>query len=229
MGSGQSSNAQPAPEEPDTTPLWQGMNVKLDLGNLVYTLATTKAQRQQYEVAINCNLKNKYYPTLELGYGLSHDIAGGSTYQGQGGFTKIGVDLNPFRRGRNKYYSLLAGIRIGVGVQQFSLSDVKLNDSYWSDDLTIDYPPTIRADCWGEICAGLQVQVVGPLTMGWYARIHFLFTGSTGDHQPYYIPGYGCIEASNFTFNYYIGYRIDWPEGKSDKTKSLKDKETESL
>ena len=41
-------------EEPDTTPLWQGMNVKLDLGNTVYTLATTRAKRQQYEIALNC-------------------------------------------------------------------------------------------------------------------------------------------------------------------------------
>ena len=48
--------------------------------------------------------------------------------------------------------------------------------------------------------------------MGWYGRIHFLFTGKTGDHQPYYIPGYGGVDAGNFSFNYYIGYRIDWPE-----------------
>ena len=87
QGSGQQKVVE---EEPDTTPLWQGMNVKLDLGNTVYTLATTRAKRQQYEIALNCNLKNKYYPTLELGYGLSHDIAGGGNYDGQGGFMKLG-------------------------------------------------------------------------------------------------------------------------------------------
>ena len=207
------SQQQVVEEEPDTTPIWQGMNVKLDLGNTIYTLATTRAKRQQYEIALNCNLKNKFYPTLELGYGLSQDIAGGGNYDGQGGFMKLGVDLNPLRKGRNKYYALLAGIRIGLGLQQFSLTDVTLNDGYWEPGgVVMDFTSTFRADCWGEICFGLQIQVVGPLTMGWYGRIHFLFTGKTGDHQPYYIPGYGGVDAGNFSFNYYIGYRIDWPE-----------------
>ena len=215
QGSGQQKVVE---EEPDTTPLWQGMNVKLDLGNTVYTLATTRAKRQQYEIALNCNLKNKFYPTIELGYGLSHDIVGGGNYDGQGGFMKLGVDLNPLRKGRNKYYALLAGIRIGLGLQQFSLTDVTLNDDYWeSGGTTMNFPATFRADCWGEVCFGLQIQVVGPLTMGWYGRIHFLFTGSAGTHQPYYVPGYGGVDAGNFSFNYYIGYRIDWPEKKAGK------------
>lgn len=187
--------------------LYQGMNVKLDIGNTVYTLATTKGQRQQYEIAVNANLLNKFYPTVELGYGLSHDVASGGTYDGQGAFTRLGVDINPLRKGRNRYYALLAGIRLGVGLQQYSLTGVSLHDDYWGAS-TVDYPAKFRADCWGEIVAGLQIKVAGPITMGWYARIHFLFTGSVGDHQPYYIPGYGCVDASNFGFNYYIGYRF---------------------
>jgi len=189
--------------------VYQGMNIKLDVGNTVYTLASTRAQRQQYEIAVNANFLNKFYPTVELGYGLSHDVAAGGTYDGQGAFTRLGIDINPLRKGRNRDYALLAGLRLGVGLQQFSLTGVNLHDDYWNPSgVFYDYPAKFRADCWGELVAGLQIKVVGPFTMGWYARIHFLFTGSVGDHQPYYIPGFGCVDASNFTFNYYVGYRF---------------------
>lgn len=189
--------------------VYQGLNIKLDVGQMAYTAARSKGSRQQYEMAVNANFLNKYYPTVELGYGLSHDPAGGGTYDGQGAFTRIGIDINPLRKGRNRDYAMLAGLRLGVGLQQFSLTGVNLHDEYWSPEgVTLDYPPVFRADCWGEAVAGLQIKVVGPLTMGWFARLHFLFTGSLGDHQPYYIPGYGCVDAGNFTFNYYIGIRL---------------------
>lgn len=189
--------------------VWQGMNVKLDVGNTAFTLIQSKARTQQYEVAVNANLLNHFYPTLELGYGLCQDEAEGGRYEGQGAFMRVGIDLNPLRKGRNRYYALLAGVRLGVDLQQYSLSDVTLNDDYWADGgLLRQYPATFRADCWGEVVAGMQIKVAGPLTMGWYARIRFLFTGSVGNHQPYYIPGYGCVDGSSFGFNYYIGWRI---------------------
>lgn len=189
--------------------LYQGLNIKLDVGQTVYTLARSHADRQQYEVAVNANLRNKYYPTVELGYGLSHDVAGGGTYNGQGAFTRIGIDINPLRKGQSRDYALLAGLRFGLALQDFSLTGVTLHDDYWSAGGVIrDYPPTFRADAWGEAVAGLQIKVAGPITMGWFARIHFLFTGRVGDHQPYYIPGFGCVDAGNFTFNYYVGFRL---------------------
>lgn len=189
--------------------LYQGLNVKLDVGQSVYTLAQSHAKRQQYEVAVNANLRNKYYPTTELGYGFSNDIAEGGTFSGQGAFMRIGIDINPLRKGHSRDYALLTGLRIGLAVQQFSISGVNLHDDYWlPGGIVRDYPPAFRADAWGEAVAGLQIKVAGPVTMGWFARIHFLFTGRVGDHQPYYIPGFGCVDAGNFTFNYYVGIRF---------------------
>lgn len=189
--------------------VWQGMNVKLDVGNTIFTLARSHARTQQYEVAVNANFLNHFYPTVELGYGLSKDVAGGGRYEGQGAFTRLGIDINPLRKGRNRYYALLAGLRFGMDLQQFALFDVNLHDDYWSPGGVMrDYPARFRFDCWGELVAGMQIQVVGPLTMGWYARVRFLFTEKAGDHQPYFIPGYGCIDGPTFGFNYYIGWRI---------------------
>lgn len=189
--------------------VYQGFNIKLDIGNTAYTLLRSKAATQQYEMAFNVNILKRFYPTIEGGYGWSADEAAGGSYQGHGGFMRIGMDLNPLKKNRSSEYALLVGLRLGLGLQDFSLTGVNLNDNYWNPDGIIkDYPATVRADCWGEILAGMQVKVYGPLSMGWYARIHTLFTSKTGDHQPYWIPGYGNIDGAIFSFNYYIGLRF---------------------
>ncbi len=196
-----------AREYPDSS-VWQGGHIKLDIGNTAYTLIRSGGKTQQYEIVANVNLLKRFYPTIEVGAGWSSDEAAGGFYKGAGGFGKVGIDVNPLKKNRNNNYALLVGIRVGVGMQHYSLSQVTLNDNYWDRHGTYrDYPNQFRADSWGEVVAGVQVKVAGPFFMGWYARVHFLFTSQTGDHQPYYIPGYGYHDGAIFSFNYYLGLR----------------------
>lgn len=188
--------------------VFQGGHIKLDIGNTAYTLFRSGGTTQQYEIATNVNLLKRFYPTLEGGIGWSTDHAAGGTYEGRGGFLRIGMDLNPLKKKRNNNYALLVGVRVGVGMQNYSLTNVTLNDNYWNAGGTYrNYPREFRADCWGEITAGVQVKVAGPFFMGWYARLHLLFTSTSGDHQPYFIPGYGYHDGGIFSFNYYVGFK----------------------
>jgi len=187
--------------------IFQGMHVKVDIANPMLVALKTRGAVQQYEVSVNVNLLKRFYPTLEAGYGWGTDGAAGGMYHGYGGFTRIGMDLNPLKKGRNNDYALLVGVRLGVGLQNYELTGVTTNDSYWGS-ATHDVPASFRADCWGEIVAGAQVKVAGPFFMGWYVRIHSLFTGNRGTHQPYYIPGYGWKDGSIFGMNYYVGLRF---------------------
>lgn len=195
------------PREYGDSAVYQGINVKLDLGNTAYGLFTSKGAVQQYEGLINVNLLKKYYPTMELGYMLASGEAAGGQYKGQGGFTRLGLDLNPLRKGRNNDYMLTVGMRVGMAVQGFRQWDITLHDPYWGT-LPYEYEKKGRFDAWGEVVAGLQVKVVSRLHMGWALRIKFLFTETTGEMQPYYIPGFGCRESNGFSFNYYIGWRF---------------------
>lgn len=188
--------------------VWQGGHIKLDVGHSVYTLLRSHGSTQEYEMAANFNLLKRFYPTIEGGTAWSTDEADGGAYHGAGGFMRVGMDLNPLKKNRNNDYALLVGLRVGVGMQKYSLSRVTLNDNYWNTAGSFrDYSPQFRADCWGEITAGVQIKVAGPFFMGWYARTHFLFTSQTGDHQPYYIPGYGYHDGGIFSFNYYLGLK----------------------
>lgn len=196
------------PLEYGDSALYQGLNVKLDVGNTVYTLIRNKGKIQSYEVSLNANLLKKYYPTVEFGYAIATSGAAAGLHTGQGGFMRVGMDLNPLRKGRNSDYALLVGLRLGWDVQQFQLTGVQTGDTYWRPGYLWDSPLKFRGDCWGELVAGLQIKVAGPVTMGWYVRMKFLLTRKLGDFKPYYIPGYGVWNDNNFGFNYYVGIRI---------------------
>lgn len=201
------ASAQAKPRQYADSAIYQGMHVRLDVGNMALQLGMSKGLVQQYEGLINANLLNKYYPTLELGYMNARGEAAGGGFAGQGAFTRIGVDLNPIRKRRNGDYFLSVGIRAGFALQDCTWSNVNLNDTYWGTP-PINRHQKVRFDSWGEVVAGLNVKVVGGFTMGWALRIHFLFTGKLGPYQPYYIPGFGQQNGGNFGFNYYLGWRF---------------------
>ena len=167
---------------PDST-IYQGMSLKLDIGNTIISLAVSKA--------------------------------------GQGGFARLGLDINGLKKHPENPNALLVGLRIGTALQGYDLTNVSHNAPYWGDTRA-DYHNLFHADCWGEVVAGCQVQVYKGFQMGWYLRFKVLFTRTAKDINindqtttqqqlnnallPYYIPGFGYRNDTNWGFNYYIAY-----------------------
>lgn len=193
--------------------IYQGTNIKLDLGATALTLGTTKAHLQHYEIAVNCRLKNRFYPTLEVGYAGSlpattNDPTRGTitlgdsiAYRGQGGFFRVGCDLNPLKKHPESPHALLVGLRLGTSIQ--SAQHTLLNTQY-------SLLTTTSADCWGEIVAGCQVEVCKGFTMGWMGRFKCLFTRQAeglpaSEYKPIYIPGFGRRDNIAWGLDYYIG------------------------
>lgn len=196
-----------------TNSIYQGTNIKLDLGATALTLGTTKANLQHYEIAVNCRLKNRFYPTLELGYAgslpaTSNDPTRGTitlgdsiAYRGQGGFFRVGCDLNPLKKHPESPHALLIGVRLGTSIQ--SAQHTLLTTQY-------SLLTTTSADCWGEIVAGCQVEVCKGFTMGWMGRFKCLFTRQAeglpaNEYKPIYIPGFGRRDNIAWGLDYYIG------------------------
>ena len=175
--------------------IYGGMTLKLDIGAAALTAALSNGKLQQYELAMNWRLKNRFYPTLELGY------AGGKTHKGDsiqynahGGFVRVGCDVNPLKKHPESPHALLIGIRVGTGVQERGYTD-----------------------CWGEVVAGCQVEIAKvnntAFYMGWTGRLKILFTreksGLTADQmKPIYIPGYGSRGDVRWGASYYLGWRF---------------------
>lgn len=195
-------------EKNDSIPLYQGVSVKLDIAMPIIEAARSAGKTQDYEMAVNVRLKNRFYPTLELGYALAECGADGAQHKGQGGFARLGMDLAIVKKGETED-NFLIGLRFGGAYQNYDLTNVQVQTNYWQSN-PIDFYDQNRFDCWGEIVAGCQVYLWKGLHMGWYGRVKLLFTNNAaeGNVLPYYVPGLGFRNDFNWGFNYYIGYRF---------------------
>lgn len=171
----------------DSIPVYGGTQVKIDILSPVLTPGLNNWQMQHYEIAANVQLAHRFYPTLELGY------AGGQThndsvqYNGQGGFARIGCDINPLKKHPDSPHALLVGVRIGTAVQTKG-----------------------ETDCWGELAVGCQVNIAKGFYMGWMGRLKLLFTRDNSGQsvRPIYIPGFGMRDNMGWGVNYYLGFKI---------------------
>lgn len=189
------------------TALFQGANLKLDLGNSVFEPLRSKGDILSFEGSLNFDVMHRFFPTLDLGYAQSDLSAASGSFRGKGGFARIGMDLSALKK-RREMNMLLVGLRVGTAVQGCSTRDVVIGNGYWGYS-TENYLGRVRADVWGEVVAGLQVQVYRKFHMGWYVRYKILFSrGKNGAVTAYYIPGYGYKQDTNFSFNYFIGFKL---------------------
>ena len=201
----------------DTVPIYQGTQIKLDIASPIIIPLSTKWQMQHYEMAVNVRLKDRFYPTIEAGYAGGQANRGDSiSYNGKGGFIRVGADLHPLKKHPESPHALLIGVRLGTAVQGFQQ---ELNGK-WSVN-------GVSTDCWGEVVAGCQVEVAKvnntAFYMGWMGRLKILFTRNisnlaipketrkdpnTGFMMPIYIPGFGKRDNIGWGVNYYLGWRF---------------------
>ena len=174
--------------------IYQGTTVKLDILSPLLVSGLNGWKIQHYEVAVNVRLANRFYPTFELGY------AGGQTQQGDsiyynshGGFFRAGADINPLKRNPGSPHALLVGLRLGAAFQPR------------------------KADCWGEIVAGCQVEIAKvkntAFYMGWMGRFKILFTReaenlTAAEMGPIYIPGFGHRSNLGWGASYHLGWKF---------------------
>lgn len=196
-----------------------GTMVKLDIASPIVIPAANKWQIQNYEVAVNVRLAKRWYPTVELGYAGGTKTQGDTVqWKGQGGFFRVGCDLHPLKKHPESPHALLVGVRLGTAVQQTEQT---------MEGTIRSYTGGIKADCWGEIVAGCQVEIARvnntAFYMGWMGRFKVLFTRSlatrvkpilpedetyTAVLTPIYIPGFGTRDNIGWGVNYYLGWRF---------------------
>ena len=191
------------------TAIYQGIDLKLDLANTILEAALSKGKTLSFEAAMNIRLKQRFFPTFELGYARADTYADGGNHFGEGGFFRAGLDVNGLKKHPERLNALLVGVRIGAAFQDYSLTNVAMNTGYWGVERR-DFLHQFGADCWGEVVAGCQVQIWEGLQMGWFVRLKILFTRSAGEGKvmPYYLPGFGYRDDTNWGVNYYIGYKF---------------------
>ena len=174
--------------------IYQGTTVKLDILSPLLVSGLSHWTIQHYEVAVNVRLANRFYPTFEVGYSGGQTQQGDSIYyNSHGGFFRAGADINPLKRNPGSPHALLIGLRLGAAFQPR------------------------KADCWGEIVAGCQVEICKvkntAFYMGWMGRFKILFTReaenlTAAEMGPIYIPGFGHRSNLGWGASYHLGWKF---------------------
>ena len=200
-------------EKIDTIPLWNGFRVELDIALPIFS-AIGLSESYTTEGAVQFNLKHKYFPVVELGVsGIKNKVsANDATFNTDGIFGRIGVDMNLLKRKPGNRFSdnlFLVGGRIATSSFSYDLMNVTITDDYWSTTEVRNYPNTRATKWWFEAVVGMRVEVVQNIFLGWNVRMKSLLgTDTEGKIYPYFVPGYGRWQPSNWAFNYTIGYKF---------------------
>jgi len=199
--------------EIDNTPLLNGVTIQADIASLIGSALLSK-ETYSSEIGVQVDLKQKFFPILELGYaGANKTSIDNVSFQTKGMFSRLGVDFNllsPKKDQKPSTNLFLAGLRLGMSSFKYDLNNLVITDNYWGGSEILNYPNTSNIKIWYEIVLGIRVEVVRDLFMGWSVRTKNLINQDvTGQISPWYIPGFGINNGSSWGLNYTIGYKLN--------------------
>lgn len=174
----------------DTIPLFRGMAVGVDIIGPVQLMVSDYGQ---YEASLRVNLKDKYYPIFELGYGKA-DASDESTrinYKTSAPYFRIGVDWNLLKN-KHDVYRLFGGFRYGFTSFKYDVSAPPVSDPVWGGEASYGAEDVSANFQWLEGVFGVDAKIWGPVRMGWSFRYKRKLTQKKDNiGNSYYVPGFG--------------------------------------
>ncbi|MDO9152737.1 MAG: DUF6048 family protein [Paludibacter sp.] len=189
-----------------------GLRIELDVAPVVKTLLA-KGETYSFEGAVQTTLLQKYYPVVEFGYaGASKISTDNVDFNTNGVFFRVGSDFSVMKQKenspKNQNYFLVGG-RLGFSHFTYNLSNIVIRDNYWNESKIYNFENIPSTKLWFEIAAGIRVEVIKNIYMGWTLRNKRMLTNDAdGTVSPWYIPGFGVKSTSAWAVNYAIGYQF---------------------
>lgn len=186
----QRSTTQTDLNEADTVALFKGLSVSYDLAGTVMRLV---GDYGQIEGALRMNLRDRYFPIAEIGWGTAkHDTdpVTGLMAKTNAPYGKIGCDVN-ISKNKHDDYRVLFGARYGFTNFKQEVSGT-VDVPYWGG--TVDYATNEKSISyhWAELVFSLDAKLIGPVRLGWSFRYKLKLSGSGNDGEKiWYVPGYG--------------------------------------
>ena len=174
----------------DSIPLYRGFQVKADAVGLVQMAVSDYGQ---YEAGVRVNLKDKYFPTVELGLGKSNhnDDVTGTHYHSSAPYAKVGMDFNILKN-KHDIYRTYIGVRYAATYFKYDVEHADLTDPVWGGGVPFRANGVKANYHWMELLAAIDAKIYGPLHLGWSVRYKRRLTHSEGSlGNVWYVPGFG--------------------------------------
>ena len=197
-------------EEWAQTPLYQGVMVGADVSGL----ATKVLGSDMFstEASVQLNLKNRFFPIVELGYGsieTTHEETD-IFYKTSAPYFRIGMDYNVFYQKPYLPGYFTVGLRYGHSSFKYDIQAPDLMDPNWGHtEVPFAYEGVKSNAGWLELVLGLKTQVYKSFYMGFSVRYRSRLSITKNEHsEPYYVPGFGKNGSSNIGITYNIYYKL---------------------
>lgn len=181
----------------DTIPLFRGFSVSADV---VGPVMMAVGDYGQYEAALHLNLRDRYFPAVEIGYGKADHTEETTqmTYKTSAPFFRVGVDFNVLKN-KHDIYRLYAGVRYGFTSFKYDLGSPGVEDPVWGGLSPYEAKGVKCNYHWLEAGIGVDVKIAGPLHLGWSVRYKQRLSADEGSlGKSWYVPGYGKTGTSAF-------------------------------
>lgn len=191
-----------ARQEADSVALFRGIAVSADMVGLVQLAVSDYGQM---EAAMRINLKDRYFPVFELGYGKADasDIGTHLSYKTSAPYFKVGLDFN-LMRNKHDDYRVYGGLRYACTFYKFDMQGDGIQDPVWGDDVQFGATGIKANYHWVEGVFGVDAKLFGPVRLGWSVRYRMRVAHNDGTvGNTWYVPGYGKQGGSRLggTFN----------------------------
>ena len=197
-------------EEWAQTPLYQGVMVGVDVSGL----ATKVLGSDMFstEASVQLNLKNRFFPIVELGYGsieTTHEETD-IFYKTSAPYFRSGMDYNVFYQKPYLPGYFTVGLRYGHSSFKYDIQAPDLTDPNWGHtEVPFAYNGVKSNAGWLELVLGLKTQVYKSFYMGFSVRYRSRLNVGKSEHsEPYYIPGFGKNGSSNIGISYNLYYKL---------------------
>lgn len=174
----------------DTVPLFRGVAVSADV---VGVAQLAFSDYGQYEAALRVNLKDKFFPVVELGYGKAdaENVTTGMAYKTSAPYFRVGLDYNLLKN-KHDDYRVYGGLRYAFTSYKYDAYTTGIKDPVWGDDAGYRLED-VKCNChWMEAVVGVDAKIIGPLRLGWSLRYRRRLAHNDGDAgNTWYIPGFG--------------------------------------
>ncbi len=189
---------------------FQGLSVGADISGLLNKVFG--GDYQYGDISLQANLKNRYMPIIEVGYGKI-DVTNEDTnihFSTAAPYVRVGMDYNMMSKKPHLPGYIYLGGRIGFTPMKYDYEAPTLIDPNWEGlEIPIDYHDVKSNVTWFEFVVGLKAHVFKRFSMGWSIRYHSRLKMTKNENsEPHYIPGFGKGGRTNFGVAYNLIYDL---------------------
>lgn len=184
----------------ENAPLYQGLSVEWEIAGLASSLFGNDIFSS--EIALRANLKNRFLPVVEIGYGKADAINDGNDlhYKTSAPYFRIGIDYNIFHKKTQLPGYIYAGLRYGMSSFSYDVDGPDMTDPNYDGVNVVPYSFSgVKSSAkWMEIVFGVKVKIYKSFCMGWSVRYKRRLSVEGHENSiPWYVPGYGKNNSSS--------------------------------